>query len=150
LLVRYIIELEDETGRMAEYTSDQPPPLHVGDRIEQSGAPRFIAGIEHAIKTDVHRIRVQTTDGCTPVPRSRQTGGPGPITEFLRYHVLIRVFNGRPEHWLMVLAELGKIHGEDAEFLHWLQSRLELDPTLLEEIRATVDASGLWPAERTR
>ena len=149
MLVRYIIELEDETGRMAEYTSDQPPPLHIGDRIEQSGTPRFISGIEHAITTDVHHIRVQTTDGSTPVPGSRQAGGP--ITEFLRYHVLIRVFNGRPEHWLMVLAELGKIHGEDAEFLHWLQSRLERDPMLLHEIRATVDASGLWPAtERTR
>ena len=146
--MRYIIQVEGETGRVAEYTSDQPPPFHVGDRIEQSGAPRFIAGIEHAIKTDVHHIRVQTTDGSPPALRSRLTGGP--ITEFLRYHVLVRVFNGRPEHWLMVLAELGKIHGEDAEFLHWLQSRLERDPMLLDEIRATVDASGLWPAATER
>jgi hypothetical protein len=144
LLVRYKIELEDERGRMAEFMSDQPPPLHIGDRIEQSGIPRFIAGIEHEITTDVHHIRVQTTESSAPAPRSLQTGGP--ITEFLRYHVLIRVFNGRPEHWLMVLAELGKFHGHDVEFLHWLQSRLERDPRLLDEIRATVDGSGLWPA----
>src|SRR2546425_3348782 len=105
---------------MAEYTSDQPPPLHVGDRIEQSGAPRFIAGIEHAIKTDVHRIRVQTTDGGTPVPRSRQTGGPRPTTEILPYPLLIPVFNRRPAHWLMVLPGLGKNRCEDAEVPHSL------------------------------
>jgi len=50
----------------------------------------------------------------------------------------------------MVLAELEKFM-PGCRVPSLAQGRLERDPMLLDEIRATVDASGLWPAtEGTR
>jgi hypothetical protein len=68
-----------------------------------------------------------------------------PITDFLRYHVLIRVFDGNAFRWLHLLQQSGRADGEDARFLAWLHKRLSNDPQLLDQIRQTVDASGLWP-----
>ena len=67
------------------------------------------------------------------------------ITDFLRYHVLIRVFDGNAFRWLHLLQQSGRADGEDARFLAWLHNRLSADPQLLDQIRQTVNASGLWP-----
>lgn len=67
------------------------------------------------------------------------------ITDFLRYHVLIRVFDGNAFRWLHLLQQTGRADGEDARFLAWLHNRLSADPQLLDQIRQTVNASGLWP-----
>jgi hypothetical protein len=66
------------------------------------------------------------------------------LTDFIRYHVLIRVFDGDVDAWL-VLAERG---GGDADvpFLRWLKNRLREDRSLLPRIQEEVDASGLWPS----
>jgi hypothetical protein len=67
------------------------------------------------------------------------------LTDFLRYHVLIRVFDGNAFRWLHLLQQTGRADGEDARFLAWLHNRLSADPQLLDQIRQTVNASGLWP-----
>ena len=67
------------------------------------------------------------------------------ITDFLRYHVLIRVFDGNAFRWLHLLQQTGRADGEDARFLAWLHNRLNADPQLLDQIRQTVNASGVWP-----
>jgi hypothetical protein len=69
------------------------------------------------------------------------------LTDFLRYHALVRVFNGNISLWLHILRNTRREDSEDARFLKWLQQRCETEPTLLEQIRERVDASGLWPPE---
>lgn len=61
------------------------------------------------------------------------------VTDFLRYHVLVRVFNGDVHAWLRIAGPT------DRPFLQWLARRLANDPGLLTEVRAMVDACGLWP-----
>jgi len=76
----------------------------------------------------------------------RSLAETSPLADFLRYHVLIRVFGGRTREWLEILHAGGRSASADARFLRWLDERLHADPTLLRQIREMVDASGLWPA----
>lgn len=64
------------------------------------------------------------------------------VTDFIRYHVLIRVFDGDVDAWI-ALAE--RRNDPDVDFLHWLKKRLGEDATLLPEIQSAVNESGLWP-----
>ncbi len=73
----------------------------------------------------------------------------GPMTDFLRYVTLVRVFNGNIGLWLHILRNTSRDESSDADFLRWLQSQCASDPHLIEEIRQTVDASGLWPREQS-
>ena len=70
------------------------------------------------------------------------------LTDFLRYHTLVRVFNGNIALWQHILRNTSRDDTEDARFLRWLQSRCAADPNILERIRETVDRSGLWPSEK--
>ena len=69
-----------------------------------------------------------------------------PITDFLRYVTLVRVFNGNIGLWLHILRNTSRNESSDANFLRWLQGRCASEPSLIDEIRETVDASGLWRA----
>ena len=84
------------------------------------------------------KVRVKTVSEPSDQPAT-------PMTDFLRYHVLIRVFDGNAFRWLHLLQQSGRADGEDARFLAWLHNRLSADPQLLDQIRQTVNASGLWP-----
>jgi hypothetical protein len=66
------------------------------------------------------------------------------LTDFLRYVTLVRVFNGNIALWQHILRNTSRDESSDAAFLRWLQERCKGDPTLLDQIRASVDASGLW------
>ncbi len=66
------------------------------------------------------------------------------LTDFLRYVTLVRVFNGNIALWQHILRNTSRDESRDAAFLRWLQERCKGDPTLLDQIRASVDASGLW------
>lgn len=72
------------------------------------------------------------------------------LTDFLRYHALVRVFNGNISLWLHILRNTRREDSEDARFLRWLQQQCDAEPTLLQKIRERVDASGLWPPEHRR
>ncbi len=71
----------------------------------------------------------------------------GAVTDFLRYYVLVRVFQGDIEAWLEVLLTTDRGQSDDARFLRWLRQRLSADPHLLDRIRMTVDVGGLWPGD---
>ena len=68
-----------------------------------------------------------------------------PLTDFLRYVTLVRVFNGNIGLWLHILRNTSRNESSDANFLRWLQGRCASEPRLIDEIRHSVDASGLWP-----
>ena len=64
------------------------------------------------------------------------------VTQFVRMHVLIRVFDGDPEAWLEHLRAGGGDEG-DLRFVRWIRSRMRHDPMLLAAIRRMVDAAPL-------
>jgi hypothetical protein len=67
------------------------------------------------------------------------------VAEFLRFHVLVRVYDGDPDAWLAQLRERGD-DGGDVRFVRWIRSRLRQNPALLAEIRRMVDATPFWRA----
>lgn len=88
---------------------------------------------------------VSTTTPGVPIPPREPMSSP--LADFLRYHVLIRVFQGHTGEWLDLLRKTARGESDDARFLRWLQQKLDSDPWLLDEIRGMVDGSGLWPGE---
>jgi hypothetical protein len=72
-------------------------------------------------------------------------GDDSVIAEFLRFHVLVRVFNGDPDAWLAQLRERGD-RSADVRFARWIRSRIRQDPSLLIEIRRMVEATPFWRA----
>src|SRR5688500_18900385 len=83
-----------------------------------------------------------------PVPANvvaMPVGDDSVVTQFLRYHVLVRRFGGDPDAWLAQLdAEGGD--GGDVRFVRWIRSRLRQDPALMTSIRTMVDATPFWRA----
>lgn len=71
-------------------------------------------------------------------------GDASVVAQFIRFHVLIRVFDGDADAWLDHVRE----HGgeEDLRFARWIRSRLRQDPMLLMSIRRMVDATPFWRA----
>jgi hypothetical protein len=67
------------------------------------------------------------------------------VAEFLRFHVLVRVYDGDPDAWLAQLHDRGD-DSADVRFVRWIRSRLRQDPALLGEIRRMVDATPFWRA----
>jgi hypothetical protein len=70
------------------------------------------------------------------------------VTDFLRYHVLIRVFDGNAHAWLEVLQQQNRAPTHETVFVEWIDHRLRGDPDLLVRLRELVDESGLWPSAR--
>jgi len=71
------------------------------------------------------------------------------VADFLRYHVLIRVFNGDADQWLAELeskADADDFSG-DIRFARWIRGRLRRNPGLMAEIRRMVDATPFWRAQ---
>lgn len=90
----------------------------------------------------LRRRRVRRVETVTNVVRM-PTGDGSVVAEFLRYHVLVRVFDGDPDAWLAHLSERGGGDG-DVRFVRWIRSRLRQDPALLASIRKMVDATPFW------
>lgn len=83
---------------------------------------------------------------------SMPVGSTSIVADFLRCHVLMRVFGGDPEAWLAALRKRPdeEASGGDVRFVRWLRARLRSDPMLLFAIRKMVDAAPLqmnkaWP-----
>ena len=72
-------------------------------------------------------------------------GDNSPVAQLLRYHVLIRVYDGDPDAWLMQLEEHGGDEG-DIRFARWVRSRMRQDPMMLMAIRRMVAATPFWRA----
>lgn len=70
-------------------------------------------------------------------------GDHSTVAQFLRYHVLIRVYDGDADAWLTRLQEQGGDEG-DVRFARWIRSRVRKDPALLGTIRRMVEATPFW------
>jgi len=105
----------------------------------------------------VHRLDVMTA-----MARMKRRGRPRPrrrakilrmpasdgsvVADFLRCHVLVRVFGGDPEAWLEALRNgtADEMSGADVRFVRWVRARLRYDPMLIAAIRRMVDSTPLW------
>ena len=67
------------------------------------------------------------------------------VAQFIRYHVLICVYDGDPDAWLARLREHGGDEG-DVRFVRWIRSRVRKDPSFMLAIRRMVDATPFWRA----
>jgi hypothetical protein len=137
-------------------------PVAVGDIVRAHGVRLRVTSIATRVENGetavehvtelftaalARRITRRTTgrmpSNVVPMP----TGDDTTVAHFLRYHVLIRVFEGDPDAWLAHLQASGcAADGGDLRFVRWLRSRLRKDPALLLAIRRMVDATPFWRA----
>ena len=89
------------------------------------------------------RKRTQRRGRVVRMPVGRRS----PIADFLRYHVLVRVFDGDVDKWLSVLEQRGG-PVSDIRFVRLLRTRMRSDPTLIDAIRAMVKATPFWSERR--
>ena len=111
----------------------------IAQRVE--GRERMIEHITEIFTRASSRKRVRMFANVVKMPAAE----PSVIAEFLRFHVLVRVFNGDPDAWLAKLRECDD-EGADVRFVRWIRSRLRQDPALIAEIRRMVDATPFWRA----
>lgn len=90
------------------------------------------------------------TRRATPNVVRMPTGDHSVVGQFIRYHVLVRVYDGDPDAWLAELRERGADAAGDIRFVHWIRSRMRHDPTLIYAIRRMVDATPFWRAAALR
>lgn len=90
---------------------------------------------------------------CAPLRRARPANVvalPAPrrsaTADFLRYQVLVRVFDGDADRWLDHLRRQGDFPEEDIRFVRWIRGRLRRDPELMDDIRRMVERTPLWDA----
>ena len=92
-----------------------------------------------------HRANVLTEVVRDPNVVPMPLGEPSIVADFLRCHVLVRVFGGDPEAWLHALRERSNddVSGGDVRFIRRIRARLRYDPMLLTAIRRMVDTTPL-------
>ena len=66
--------------------------------------------------------------------------------DFLRFQVLVRVFDGDADRWLDHLRRQGDFAEEDIRFVRWIRGRLRREPELMNDIRRMVERTPLWQA----
>jgi hypothetical protein len=77
-----------------------------------------------------------TLQNVLRMPAGRQS----PMADLLRYHVLVRVYDGDADRWIEQLKEeQGAACESDMRFARWVRTRLRRDPALLDRIRAAVE-----------
>jgi len=100
--------------------------------------------ITSRIKTRAKKNRARTSrDGVIAMP----VGESSIVADFLRCHVLVRVFGGDPEAWLEELRKRpsdDEVSGGDIRFIRWVRARLRHDPMLITAMRRMVESAPLW------
>jgi hypothetical protein len=144
----------------ARFSSRRPwAPFSAGDTVVVNGRELRVTSVSAYVirrrDTNEHRTVVTTramrrlVDGS--VSRNLENvvamplAAPSPLADFLRYHVLVRVFGGDADAWL---ARLDGNRGDpgDVRFVRALRARLRRDPALLDTIRRMVDTTRFWSA----
>lgn len=129
-----------------------------GDVVRAKGKRLRVTSVETRIEQREEAIEHTTLVFTRAMPRRRTrrrepaatnvvrmpTGDASVVAEFMRYHVLVRVFDGDPDAWLAHLQRDGD--ESDLRFVRWIRSRLRRDPALLASIRKMVDATPFWRA----
>jgi hypothetical protein len=125
--------------------------MTVGDELRVARRRVRIRSITHRVEEASHITEVFTRAAARKrVTRATNVvqmplGNGSVVAEFLRFHVLVRVYDGDPDAWLAQLRERGE-DSADVRFVRWIRSRLRQDPSLLGEIRRMVDATPFWRA----
>ncbi|HVE70757.1 MAG TPA: hypothetical protein VNI54_05255 [Thermoanaerobaculia bacterium] len=131
-------------------------PVGPGDALRLTKKTLRVTSVEQRIERRGDVIE-HVTEIYIARPRSRRSVVPAAnvvrmpvsdgsvVAEFIRYHVLVRVFDGDPDAWLAHLRASGDPAG-DSRFVRWVRSRLRQDPSLIVSIRAMVDATPFWCA----
>jgi hypothetical protein len=98
--------------------------------------------IEHTLHayTRIDGLRPLVSPNVVAMPASRASA----IADFLRYQVLVRVFNGDVDRWLDHLRRQGDFPEEDIRFVRWIRGRLRREPELMVSIRQMVEHTPLW------
>jgi hypothetical protein len=134
--VEHTVEIYADDELRLRYEAVSPPILQVGDHVIVERRAHVITSVEHELSATAQLTRVRTSHGA----RAQTLPQDGAVASFLRYHVLIRVFDGDITAWLRIARD-----AEDVAFLRALERRVRGNPDLLESIRTTVDSSGLSP-----
>ena len=131
--------------------------MNAGDELRVARRRVRIRSIAHRVEHSNGKVEHITEVFTRAVSRKRATRHAAPqtnvvpmplgdgsvIAEFLRFHVLVRVYDGDPDAWL---AHLHDRAGDSADmrFVRWIRSRLRQDPLLIAQIRRMVDATPFW------
>jgi hypothetical protein len=152
---RYVTRVLDPEGRLLlQAEGDAPGAFHVGDELMVGGRQLHVVRIEQTVVPnnggfDRHLLVYTSESKRTGrTDEEQNTTHFGPTADFLRYHALIRIFDGRIGDWQAILDRSSRRTSADARFLDWLQSKVAKNPTILSDIRHTIDDAGLWPDER--
>lgn len=146
----------DRTAVAARFTARRPwATFEVGEVLRIGrGRVRIIEIIRYAERRGevMEHICDVFTRAVVRKPRRRDknvvampAGDHSVIAQFIRYHVLVRVFDGNPDAWLAHIRARGG-DPADLRFVRWVRARLRKDPALLTTIREMVDATPFWRA----
>jgi hypothetical protein len=133
------------------------PEIHPGavvraarQRLRVTSVSRRVELLDDGTIENITDVYTRTGSGRSAAPDNvvrMPTGDDSMVAQFIRYHVLVRVFHGDPDAWLAHLAARGEVvDGGDLRFVRWIRSRLRQDPALLGTIRRMVDATPFWRA----
>lgn len=106
--------------------------IDVRTRVERRGDV-----IEHITEVITRGPRIAQPENVVRMP----SGDTSLVAQFIRFHVLVRVYGGDPDAWLAA-------HPDEANvrFLRWMRTRLRSDPSMLSEIREMVGTTMFWDA----
>lgn len=111
--------------------------------------------IEHVVEIFTTSLRRRSKEARRHVPANvvaMPAGDGSSVAQFIRFHVLVRAYDGNPDSWLARLREDAAsgvpVDGADLRFVHWIRSRLRRDPGLLDSIRRMVEATPFWRAAK--
>lgn len=128
-------------------TSRRPLPIpNPGEEVRVRGGMLVVTEVRSRVERR-EGVTEHVTELCTRAPATNvvrmPVGDDSVVAQFLRYHVLVRVFDGDPDAWLAQLEARGG-DGGDLRFVRWIRTRLRQDPALMVSIRKMVDATPFW------
>jgi hypothetical protein len=163
LYVIVVLAPRSRTRVLRRKTSRRPQAeIGVGMTLRVKGRTLRVHAVERRVEardgTLEHVTEVFTRLAVPRQPRKRvipdnvlhmPTPDDSVVAEFLRYHVLVRVFDGDADAWLATLRQDPQEGADDGDvrFVRWIRSRLRQDPALIVSIRRMVDATPFWHAQ---
>jgi hypothetical protein len=154
--VLVVFEARSRTRIASRRTSSQPfRSFERGDVVRARGESLRVTSIvttieereeviEHVTQLYTNAIPKRVPSNVVQMPAGDEDSDTT-VAQFLRYHVLVRVFHGDPDAWLAELQQRGSdADGGDVRFARWIRSRLRKDPALLASIERMVDATPFW------
>lgn len=139
--------------------------LHVGDELRVHRKRLRVHAVETFVRELEDVLEHVTVVATRAITRKRArrplqtnvvrmpTGDNSVIGQFIRYHVLVRVYGGDPDAWLERLRSRDVDDpevGGDIRFVHWIRSRLRQNPMLMFTIRRMVESTPFWRAAALR